>query len=226
MSTLEEVAKAVLSGAYERRRGYLTSQLTTWNQVAATSTIALWAFFVHWEALLGQHPDGRLFATQVAWAGALSSLVIGLWRYWSRRVDNDLVRLYPAIYLSERLLLPPEVCTISPPTKTAPLTSTMIAGGIEYRPFPNKDFGGRGHGCLDWTGTVLIFLFAVSSVLVAASLGVITLPCVDPREPATFLLLGNLAGLALVAWGYFSWKEKTHDWPVPKQNIEAPVASG
>jgi hypothetical protein len=227
MGTLNgETAKAILSGAYERRRGYLTNQLTTWNQVAATGTIAVWAFFVRWETLLGQHSDPRLFATQIAWASALSSLLIGFWRYWSHVVDNDIVRVYPAIYLSERLVLPPQLCTISPPNGEAPLSSEAISSGIEYRQIQNKDFGGRGHTCLDVVGGVLIVLFAVSDVLVAMSLGTIAVPCVILREPAAFLLLWNLVGLTLIAWGYLSWKGKTHDWPVVKKAVEATGTSG
>jgi hypothetical protein len=224
MMNLDEVAKAVLSGSYERRRGYITNQLTTWNQLAVMGTIAIWAFFVRWEALLGQPPDNRLFATQVAWAGALSSLLIGLWRYSSRVLDNDIVRTYPAIYLSERLLLPQEICTISPPKGVQPLSFTAITNGIEYRKVQNKDFGGRGHAGVDWIGVVLIVVFTVVSMLVAPSVGAIALSC-DLREPVVFLLVANLVGLAFIAWGYLSWKGKSHDWPVPKTGAEAAKTS-
>jgi hypothetical protein len=78
--SLEESARAVLSGEYERRRGYLSNTITTWNRLAVTATFAIWGFFVRWEAVAKEHPDWRLFATQVAWAGALSSIFIGLWR--------------------------------------------------------------------------------------------------------------------------------------------------
>ena len=70
--------------------------------------------------------DWALFATETAWAGALSSIVIGVWRIYERQLHAAVIRLYPVIYLCERLALPAEVCMIHPPDKAKELSKSQI----------------------------------------------------------------------------------------------------
>ena len=43
MSNLDDSAAVVISGGYERRRGYLTAAMYTVSQVAVVTTVAIWA---------------------------------------------------------------------------------------------------------------------------------------------------------------------------------------
>ena len=114
--SIEDAAKVVLSGEYSRRRGYLSRGHTTWDGFALTGTVAIWGLLVQWDTLTGERPDPALFSTQIAWASALSSLLLGGWRFYARNIDDAIINLYPAIYLCERALLPAEACTLTPPS--------------------------------------------------------------------------------------------------------------
>jgi hypothetical protein len=115
---------------------------------------------VRWETI---NDHKILFVIQVAWTGALSSVLLGLWRLWAHHIDTAIVRLYPAIYLSERFLPPGEVCTIRPPNGTVPLSHDEINRGVEYQRVQNKDFGGRGHRMFDGIAASVIIAFALSA---------------------------------------------------------------
>lgn len=218
-----EVARVVLSGASERRRGYLTTTITTWNQLAISGTIALWGFMLKWETVLGQgqSQDWELFAIQAAWAGALSSLLIGFWRYYAHFLDYGIVRLYPTLYICERALLPAQVCTLDPPNPDPrkPLdviTRSDIAGAIDYREVHVKDFRGRGHGVIDAIGGACVVLFGVASVWLGVRSGRVTLLGTGTLHIIGWLLLfGNGMGLVLLVRGSLKFRNRPILWPVP-----------
>lgn len=112
----KNAAEVFLSGEHSRRRGYLINAINKWNGFAVMGTIAIWALLVKWDVLNGQNTDYELFAIQIGWAGAVSSIFLGIWRLYVRYVDGSITRLYPAIYWCELTLnIPKELSSIRPP---------------------------------------------------------------------------------------------------------------
>lgn len=223
---LEKTAPAVLSGAYERRRGYLSTTIVSMNYLAVTATLAIWGFSVRWETGLGQSPDDwQRVAIQVAWAGALSSILIGLWRFYAHYLDHAIIRLYPALYLCERVLLPIEVCTLIPPSGVQPISKTDIDAGVNYQDVHDKDFGGRGHPFIDCVGGITVVLFGFATAWLGTSSGLITFAWFGMPHLLGWLLVGNGIGLVFISVGYVRWRNCKHKWPVPKapQSGEDPV---
>ena len=209
MERLEESATVVVSGSYERRRGYLTAAMYTVNQVAVTTTVAIWAYLIRWDLILKQvQPDWALFATEAAWAGALSSIVVGVWRLYERQLDQEVVRLYPGIYLCERLVLPAEVCVVNPPKGVAALSKAAILDGFDFRDIPNTEHGGRGHNFEDLIGAISIVVFSIMSLGAGWKANVIALPRVGWPHQIGLMLIGNLVGLALIVTAYMRWRKK------------------
>ena len=219
--SIEDAAKVVLSGEHSRRRGYLSSIHTTWDGFALTGTLAIWAFLVQWDALRGQEPDHALFATQIAWASALSSLLLGFWRLYARHLDDSIISLYPVMYLCERALLPGEICTLKPPSGAELLSKADLGRGLAWVRVRNRDFGGRGHSVLDWIAGLLIVAFGAISVLTASWLRVITIAWLGLPHLVGWFLIGNAIGFTLVIGGWAWWRSRERDWPIPQPQTEA-----
>lgn len=218
---MEDAAKVLLSGEYSRRRAHLSGIITRWDQLALTGTLAIWALLLPWNAIFGENADPELFSTLVAFSGALSSLLIGFWRFRVRNTDDAIVALYPAMYLAERTLgIPSEVCTIKPPLKLAPLTKADIVAGVAYVTICNRQMGGRGHSVGDWIAVGFIVASGIVGVAVGRRLGVITLWGNTPHAIG-FLLIFNIIGLLLVLAGYVWWRQRQLLWPVPNSKPDA-----
>lgn len=220
---IEDSAKVVLSGEYSRRRGYLTSVIAGLNGLAFVATLSIWSFFVHWDALIGEASSQKMFATQIAWAGSLSSLLIGLWQFYVRSLDSSIIQLYPAIYICERSLIPKEACSIkirklSKKVKT--LSKKNISDGVEWVTVHNKDFGGRGHRFLDWLAITFILAFGCISIGVAYHYKVITIVWLGTPDWIGLLLLGNFIGLIFIISGWLRWRNGRLKWPIPKDSVE------
>jgi hypothetical protein len=216
-------AQVVLSGGFERRRGYLSSMLYTLNQVTVTTVVAIWAFLIRWDAVTKPTGiDWELFAREAAWAGAIASLVIGIWRIFARELDAEIIRLYPALYLCERTLLPSEVCTIKPPRGVTELSEIGSDSQFEYRVIGNAAFGSRLHGFLDWLGVASIIGFGLLSVVPGLKSGAMVLTPFGPPHLISYMLAGNVAGVIGIVCAYSLWRRKTVRWPV---RIKTPNAT-
>lgn len=209
-------AQIILSGAYERRRGYLFAALTVMNQLVVTVTLGIWAAILRLD-----HSTDQQIATQVGWAGALASLLIGLWRYYAHFLDHGIVRLYPALYLSERAILPPQVCLLNPPQNVPPLTLEDIERGIRFQDVREKDFGSRGHIAVDTISAALIVLFGTASAMLGDAAQTVTITFGGTPHVIGYLLLCNLIGLVLVVVSHFRWQNAKHQWPVPNSAVES-----
>lgn len=224
--SIEDSAKVILAGEQSRRRGYLTSVISNMDALAVTGTLAIWAFLVKWDILLAERSSLVLFPTQIAWASALSSVLIGVWRFYVRFLDSSIIRLYPAIYMYELSLLPQEICTRKPPTKVQPLSKDNITyDKLDWVTVYNKNFGGRGHHIIDWIAVFFILIFGVISVGVAYTKEVITIGRFGSLHLIAFLLLGNIIGLSLIIIGWLRWKNREVKWPIPK-NLTANSKKG
>lgn len=214
--SLCEAAKTLMSGEYSRRRGYLTSVINSFNCVAITGTLSIWSFFVKWEPLLsGKNHSPELFSIEVAWASCITSLFIGLWRFYSRYLDGQILKLYPGIYISERKLLFPQICTIKTPASKQELVKETGENCICWEKVKYKEFGGRGHQWFDCISVVLIIAFAIVSISVALNLKVITISWLQSLHLIGFLLIGNIIGVVLIVVSWLIWKNQSLQWPVP-----------
>lgn len=213
--SIEDAAKVLLSGEYSRRRGYLSAFINSWNGLALTGTLAIWAWLVRWDALEGKTPNPELFATQIGWAGAVSSFLLGVWRLHARNLDDSIIRLYPVSYLLESAVIPENIRTIKPPKGVQTLSKGQASGELSWAKVRNRDFRGRGHHFLDLIASLLIIAFGVTSVKTASSLGVTTITW--PPDRIGWLLLGNIIGLVLVLGACLWWRNRQLDWPIPKE---------
>jgi len=218
---IEKSAPIVLSGAFERRRGYLSNTVVSMSQLTVTATLAIWGFSVRWEAAFQQSPDWKRVAIQVAWAGALSSIIIGLWRFYAHYLDHAIIGLYPALYLCERALLPTEVCTLKQPANVTQITKKNIIDGLDYTEVKDKDFGGRGHPFIDGISIFAIILFGFASVKLGLSSGLITFTGTSGVHTLGWLLGANFFGLCFIIGGYLWWRWRKHLWPVPKKETKS-----
>lgn len=215
---VEDTAKVVLS-EYSTRRYHLDRVIVTWDGLALTGTLAILSFAVKWDALL---TDSELFAIQLAWAGALSSLLVGLWRLYAHYLYNHIVRLYPTIYLHESAIVPHELCTIHPPKgrDIKPLAMGKARGNVKYITVHHKDFDGGGHGGFDLIAGAVIVVFGVASMWTALSMDVITVSLFTRPHMIGYLLLGNCVGLVLVEGG---WGSDFYDSTVCQESREIEV---
>jgi hypothetical protein len=115
-------------------------------------------------------------------ASAASSLVLGLWRISTRRVDIRVARLYPTfIYCETTMEGPPDYGTLAyikdhvleEFKKTLPPDQDALLTGIEH-PVKIKRIGTRGQGSIDLVAALLIatqLLFSLCQFHESPSLG-------------------------------------------------------
>lgn len=214
--SIDDAAKAFLSGEYSRRRGYLSGFIYTWNGFALSGTIAIWGLLLNWGALVGQSADFELFATQVAWASALSSILLGFWRLYAHYLDDNIMKLYAVMYVCERTLLPPRLGTLSPPKALPALEREHLNAPLLWQEVHNSDFGGRAHGVLDWIAGGFVALFGAISLATALHLRVIRITLGAPHLIG-WLLLGNIFGACLIWFAWRWWSRQKKAWPIPPE---------
>jgi hypothetical protein len=214
--SIDETARALMSGEHSRRRGYLTNVITSFNGLAIMGTLSIWAFFVKWELLLGDNPSPEMFSTEVAWASSISSILIGLWRLYVRFLDGAIIQLYPAIYICERALIPEEICTMKSPNKIKSISRVKNYENLDWVTVCYKDFGGRGHHLIDSIAFFFVVLFGMISIIVAYKQKVITIDWFGSPHLIGWLLIGNLIGLLLILVSWLQWRKRQVKWPIPK----------
>jgi len=154
----------LLSGEYSRRRGYLSQVITSWNGYALIGMLSIWSFCVDWRNLLGDCNSQEMFSIQIAWASALSSVLLGLWRFYARYLDDAIIHMYPAIYICESSLIHEKLRTIKPPKNIRPLSSCIDYKNIGWINVYNRDFGSRGHQVFDFIAGILVVAFGTTIV--------------------------------------------------------------
>jgi hypothetical protein len=218
-------AAGKLLSEFGERRSHLSGYIGIWDKVAIGGSIAIWAFVVR------EVSDVHLQVSQVALASALTSVLLSVWRWQARLIDDGIVRLYAVIHLCEGQLLPNEkLCTVKLPEiiDRAGLARNLssVDPKSEFQ-VPNTAFGSRGHAELD--------IFAVT-VMAIMGLGVVSLCIQDGslswdrglwlRYPS-FLLLANAVGICWVIGSWLWWKKQKHPWPLAKpQSDGSPTPSG
>ena len=163
-----QAATTLLSGAFAQRRAYLSHVMSTWNQIAITGSIVVWAAILRW-------PDQGASVVQFASASALTAVLLAVWRWQPRLTDDAFTRLYAVTRLCEREILPgDDLCSVSlPDIRGARLARRFGEVDPERSfPIPNTAFGERGHAGLD--------LFAILAMTITA-IGVLWVCVQDNR---------------------------------------------
>lgn len=206
----------LLSGEHSRRRGYLVTIITALNGLAVTGALTIWSTTIKWDLLYGQPPNYMEFAIRLAWASSVSSVLLGLWRFYVHFLDSSIIRLYPAIYLLELGVLPAEVASIRPPKlpeNVIPLTNNNLPEKIKWYEVRNSDFGGRGHQFIDILVGIFIIAALVISLWVPHELSIISFAG-GKLHLIGWLMIGNIGGLIFVIVGWRIWEKKKVNWPI------------
>ncbi len=144
-------ARALLASTQQLRThwsGVITSHLG----IAITVNVALWAYF------LKSYVEQSLGPKHLLIVSAISSLLLGLWRFYAHYLDNHLANLYPQLLLYEGILgVPPELGTSSYLRKEVKGTKKILNSnfsleqqvkGISYI-IDKGQIGYRGHFQID-----------------------------------------------------------------------------
>jgi hypothetical protein len=141
-------------------------------------------------------------------AAFLCSLTLGMWRWFTHIIDNDIAALYPNMIFYEDIIS----LEIKGPThkhlETIPNINKIILENItpnERREkleklFLKRRMGSRGHGELDWIAFILLIIIIAISIIYTAFW--------DMTRPFSYfnvigLYLGQLLGLFFWLWGRF-----------------------
>jgi hypothetical protein len=148
--------------------------ITSHLGIAVTVNAALWAYF------LKSYVEQTLEPQHLLIVSAISSLLLGLWRYYTRYLDNHLASLYPQLLLSEGILgVPPKLGTSGYLTEEVKGTERILNSnfGLEQRVnaisyiVKKRQIGNRGHLGMDVFVVCWLFLFFVLSCIYAFSVG-------------------------------------------------------
>jgi len=224
--SIENAAKVFLSGEHSRRRGYLLNIMNQWDRLAIMGTIAIWAFLVKLDVLNLTPPQNEQLAIQVGWASTVSSILLGLWRVYAHWLDRDIIRLYPGVYLYERVLnIPEQLSLIDRPENTEKLSKEDIHSGVVWEDIYNHRFGHRGHQYMDLIACIIIILFGILSVVIARSLNAVIIVWMGEPHIIGYLLWGNFIGLLLVSGSYLWWRYSKCPWPIPNSSSQQQESS-
>lgn len=195
-------------GALAQQRGYLNRSISTWNQIGIAGSIGVWAATAGHSAT-----DG----SAVAAAGVLTAILLGVWRWQARFIDNAIVGLYATTLLCERELLPSDdLCTVRRPKTNHTEFAERLSGVDPAKWFdvPNTAFGSRGHDGLDGFAIAVMLITAIVGLWLGVHDGYLRLDqglCL--RLPALVIPV-NLGGIVCVIWRRFWWQRQTHRWPL------------
>lgn len=90
-------ARALLTSTQQLRTDW-SSVITSHLGIAITVNIALWAYF------LKSYVEVPLDTQCLLIVSGISSLLLGLWRFYTRYIDNHLAALYPELLQYEGIL--------------------------------------------------------------------------------------------------------------------------
>jgi len=221
----QDSARALLSGGLVQRRAYWNRLIATWDQIAIAGTLAVWAAVRPWEAMTAEE-----LAIRVASAGAISSVLLAVWRWQARYTDNAIVGLNAATRLAEGELLPLDfLCTVKKPDiACARLAFSLDTVDSDATPIqvPNTAYGSRGHTLLDVFALLLTLLPGLAAWRLCVRAGSITLDHALCLRFPSFLLVVNALAVLWVGGCWLWWRQQTHPWPQAKNTSAVPAGQG
>jgi hypothetical protein len=161
---LSEVNARALANLTQQQRLHWSTMITTLMGFTAVINVGIWSYFLsEYINVAGGLPSYILIGS------AVSSVTLGLWRIYSRYIDNQIAALYPELVLYEaRMTAPLDLGTSGylvrnvpnlKPIFEAKLTEEKRSKAIAML-VESKSIGNRGHKVLDLaTLSVVIILF-------------------------------------------------------------------
>ncbi len=139
-----DAAKILLSGLLPRQRIHWSQEIVHTDRLAVLATAGVWTLFLN--------NTGLEWSWRVALASGVSAVLIGLWRWYARSVDDAIAKLYPAIMRYEQALgiRANESALLGLRTKYNDSIDTV------RQLVDEKRIGARGHLVVDWFAVVVI----------------------------------------------------------------------
>lgn len=226
---MDNNASTMLSGGFERRRGYLTHCIFVINQLAVTSVIGIFGYVLKDNRVFEENRfDFIWLSTHIPLAGSLSSVIILIQRWYAYLLDDGIIRIYPAIYLCERLICHEKVCTVKSPVDSGFLNrQQIIDNNYVFIPIKNQEFGPRGHDHEDNLARSLICLFIIVSGFCVYQ--TFSVNDISRENHKLIFCMINLVVQFLAFIGIWKvrlkWSRKSVDWPIPKTSLTETILS-
>lgn len=169
-----ENARALLQTT-QSLRTHWSSSIVTLIGYAVVLNVAIWSYFLkaYVDSLTPSAYEQPLF---IGVASAISSIVIMLWRLYTRYIDNHIAGLYSDFLLCEGVLsIPTNSGTSGYLMRAVPIVNRFLADNNLTREqklkgisslISSKRIGRRGHFWFDVCSLVLILIMAVVSAVV------------------------------------------------------------
>jgi hypothetical protein len=219
MTTNTENASTMLAST-QQLRTHWSGVITTHLTVAFTVNIALWSYFLksYFEAEISGSPITNQYLFSVS---ALSSIIISLWRLYTRYIDNHIAGLYPDFLLYEGMLkVPTNRSTCKYLSDEVPHVGKILNSKnveverrVEFvsQMVAERRMGDRGHW---WIDVVMLFIILVMTA------GTIWIAC----PYTTCYLVGNVIALVVMVWAMTGFQrnptEKFADKVAKQCNID------
>jgi len=170
-------AHAMLSSTQQLRThwsGVITSHLG----LSLTINVAIWSYFI--TAYLDSIKENDFNHLFILVASAISAILLGLWRLYTRHIDDHLANLYPDFLLCEGVIgmpfergtggyLAKAVENAKPLLKSTKINLEDRVKGVE-KLVTAKRIGDRGHRIIDLVALVVtIIIFILSFIIILGS---------------------------------------------------------
>lgn len=189
-------AQALLSSTQQLRihwSGVITSQFG----LSLSINVALWSYFI--AAFIGSDEKGGFNSLYILVASSLSAFLLGLWRLYTRHIDDHIANLYSDLLHSESVLnISSDRGTSRYLSKAVPNVKNLInSDELKIKEkikcidilTSMKRMGERGHLNLDLFALLLILIISIISVCLIFS----------KYEPiGLFFLIGNIISIYFI----------------------------
>ena len=200
MNDMEREDAQALLASTQQLRTHWSGVITSHFSLSLTINVAIWSYFV--TSYIGSIKNGLDKEPIFLYvASSLSSLLLGLWRLYTRHIDDHIANLYPDFLMCEGILkVPADRGTGGYLIKAVPGLDRLLNEELSLenkvkaisRIIKLKRVGDRGHFKINlFTLLAIILMFFLSFLLMS------------PFEANSFkyeflLLLGNLFGLIFI----------------------------
>jgi len=186
-------AHAMLAST-QQLRTHWSGVITNHLSVSLTINVAIWSYFI--TAYIDSSKDNSADHIFILVASALSSILLGLWRLYTRHIDDHLANLYPDFLLWEGVIgipfergtggyLVKAVENAKPLLTSKNMTVEDRVKGIE-KLIAAKRIGDRGHKRIDLFSLTAIIAISILSFFIILSSG---------EKSYWFFLIANLLGI-------------------------------
>jgi len=169
----KEDARALLQSTQNLRLAW-SSALTSLIGYTMIANVAIWSYFLkaYVDAL---NSNLNTQSNYIIIAASVSSILIGLWRLYTRYIDNQIANLYPDFLLYEGTLsVPPDHGSCGYLIRNVPNVDLILNANINLDKKINgikelverKCIGNRGHILFDIFAIVIIVMLLAASIII------------------------------------------------------------